>query len=321
MNSYKLEFLMCGSPNNAFYSQAAIYRFFLDSFGGMYKDARLVLVLGDYEKKPLPDRWKPYFENIEVHWADHESFLIHGDGSEYLFSLIDDRADLSFICDADTLLVRPFSRGFLSGLLQAPAVGGVIAHYSPARTDNNGNNFSRLSSEELWQMLADHVLGKSVDMPFIHTLADNWSRCPFYINYGFVASTPKLLKELHRHLVIVQPKIREVLDNDFFGQVGIALAVERGHIPVVSLPMRYNFPNDPLADERYGNELKNVHVIHYLRTNLFDRHMIFKNRRLFNEFLDLDLSGSNAVFQQFIRETTGGKYPFPSRSTPSTIKS
>jgi hypothetical protein len=159
-------------------------------------------------------------------------------------------------------------------------------------------------------------LGRTIDLSFTNTLSKTLMRCPFYINYGFVASTPALLKKLHSHLIVVQPKIREVLDNDFFGQIGIALAVERGAIPVVALPMNYNFPNDPIADSRYPNELKQVHVVHYLRTNLFDRHKIFTNKEYFNEFLSLNLSGSNAVFQKFIDSCTGGKYPFPNGLTP-----
>ena len=46
----KLEFLMCGNHNDAFLSQAAIYRQMLDSLGGDYAAARLVLCVGGPER-------------------------------------------------------------------------------------------------------------------------------------------------------------------------------------------------------------------------------------------------------------------------------
>ena len=39
--------------------------------------------------------------------------------------------------------------------------------------------------------------------------------------------------------------------------------------------MRYNFPNDPIAERMYPDDLANVVVYHYLRTAAFNRHEIF----------------------------------------------
>ena len=307
----KIEFLMCGSPNDAFYSQAAMYRYVLDSFGGIYKQARVVLCLGDFEESPLPARWEPWFTNIDVRWTPLESFLCYHNGSDYILkNLVDPAAEISFLCDADTLLLHPLPDSFLREMQERPAICGAIAHYRPSPDDQAGHDYSALDNDQFWEAMGMHVSGRAIPLPNTYTLMPGDLSCPFYINYGFVAGTPTLLRRLHTELAYVQPKLREILDNDFYAQIALALAVDRASLPTRVLPMRFNFPNDPIADAKYPDELANVHVIHYLRTNVFDRHRIFTTREEFESFLALPLQGSNAVFQRRIREFTAGQYPF-----------
>ena len=65
-----------------------------------------------------------------------------------------------------------------------------------------------------------------------------------------------------------------------------------------------------LTKEMYPLELNEVIVMHYLRLSLFDRHKIFADKVHFDEFMILELAGSNLVFQNYIRKLTNGKYPF-----------
>ncbi len=74
--------------------------------------------------------------------------------------------------------------------------------------------------------------------------------------------------------------------------------------------MRYNFPNDPVADAMYPDELSSALVIHFLRTDRFDRHRIFASASAFRDFLDLPLGGSNRILQQRVAKITAGNYPF-----------
>ncbi len=316
---YKIEFLICGSPNDAFYSQAAIFRYFLDSFGGIYRAARLVLCLDSNERDPLPKRWRPYFKKIEIHTAKPENPIFHHsgrsidfDGRVLSYSLINSDADLSIICDADTLLVRPFPETLLDDLIHNPAIGAVIAHYPPGihLTDERGKNYSHLSNEQFWEALSASVIGRPVTCENTYTLESISIRCPFYINNGFIAGKPYLMKRLYDELFIVQPKVREFFENWFYGQIAVAMAVESAGLPTRVLPMRYNFPNDPIADAKYPGELDNVIVIHYLRTNHFDRHQIFASADNFYKFLSLDLTGSNLIFQNYVNSVTNGVYPF-----------
>jgi len=316
-----LEFVLCGSPNDAFWSQVAMFRRSLDSFGGVYADARVAFYYGAPDPVELPKRWRPHFRNIETHAVPIVEYLKQGNSAQSFnrFRLLSDNADLSFLCDADTLLVRPFPIEFLEELAASPAICGVIAPYplpttqeEPLPATHPGKVLpDEISHERLWDLLAEYVLGHKIHLDYGYTLTHaNQVCCPFYINYGFVVATPKLLKRLYGQLLTVQPRILRVLYNRYAGQVGIALGVERGNLPRRVLPMRFNFSNGWMADAAYPTELENVILIHYFNTNLFDRHKIFAEREHFSAFIGADFEGSNKIFQSHIARLTGREYPF-----------
>ena len=65
----KLDFLICGAPTDAFFSQIAFFRLSLDNLGGCYKKARLVASFGDHSVEKVPKRWEHYFKNIDIEWS------------------------------------------------------------------------------------------------------------------------------------------------------------------------------------------------------------------------------------------------------------
>ena len=83
------------------------------------------------------------------------------------------------------------------------------------------------------------------------------------------------------------------------------------------LPLRFNFPNDPLAETLYPEELESVSAIHYLRTDRFDRHEIFASPDEFAQFLELPLDGANRLFRKAVRRLLGDRYPFVEPATLS----
>lgn len=310
----RLEFLMCGSPTDAFWSQAAIFSRSLSFLGPPFASARFVLCVGAPDGRvPLPDRWVPWFRDIEVRWAEMDEYRRDGDGAQghALFRLIDTTMDVSVICDADTLWIRPLPAAFFDRMREAPAICGVPAHFPPSLISDRGTAQTPLASHMLlWERLADEILGCPLPLPHRYSLLPEPEPCPFYINHGFVAGPSPLMQSLGRELDRVLPAVRDTLDNDFYDQIGIAIAVARSGLPCRMLPMRFNFPNDPLADERYPDELENVVLMHYLRTTAFDRHRIFAGPAAFARFMELPLTGSNRVFQEHVARLTGGRYPW-----------
>ncbi|HUF47056.1 MAG TPA: hypothetical protein VMM93_04510, partial [Vicinamibacterales bacterium] len=96
----------------------------------------------------------------------------------------------------------------------------------------------------------------------------------------------------------------------------LTLAIAAAGAPTLALPMRFNFPNDPRAEQMYPDELVNVVVFHYLRTTNFDRHRIFVSADEYHRFLKQRLGGVDESFQQAVRARLGPDYPFDAVSPP-----
>lgn len=304
----KIEFLICGSAKPEFYSQISFFRLALNSLGGCYKDARLVAVLGNQEENVIPPRWRPHFRDVDLIWA-HEPGAYNPDfvpQHNKRFEVLDPTADVSIICDADVLILRPMD-DLLRSIVEDPFLGGVIAHF---HFPWDGREERR--PERDWPELATTILGKNIDRPHRYTLQDAASpdRAPFYINFGVFAGTPEMLGRFNQRELEIRPKVAEKLGEWWAPQVSLALTCADLDLPTRALPMRYNFPNDPLADSLYPEEMENIVFLHYLRLQHFQRDRIFQTEADFQKFLNLPLTGSNLAFQNAVRHISGGVYPF-----------
>ena len=304
----KLEFLLCGSPTEAFFSQMVFFRLCLDHLGAAEAAARLVCVFGDHETEEIPARWQPYFERIEVHWA-------HPPGAENphhvgqhnkRFELLDPGADLSLICDADVAVLAPVAP-LAKSLTEIPSLAGVIAHLHFPWGDR-----PRDPARD-WPDIARAALGYDIPRPYRYTLMPETRppEAPFYINFGVFAGPPALLARFHARDMDIRPKVAAHLGEWWAPQVSLALTCADLNVPLRALPMRYNFPNDPRADAMYPDEMAQTVFLHYLRGTEFRREDVFADPKAFDAFLQKPMQGSNALFQHFVFGLTGGRYPFP----------
>ena len=306
----KLCFHFPASPNDSFFSQIAMFRLSLNSLGGIYERADIVITLGDDDVKPLPERWKPHLnKNVKINWVDSELYRQHKYDAQSDAQWIYNHEEYDFICivDADVMIIRPID-DLLFGTLNYPSLGGTIAHF-PFPTAQNDN------PQQLWLRLAHQFIQKPLEFGYRHTLSvgqpDEYTFCPFYINFGFILLTPEIIREISGTHLDIRPKVALKLEDPYFAaQTSLALTLAAHNIPVHAVGLRYNFPNDEDADHLHLNELRDVRLIHYLRTEQFDRQRIFTSQLEFDRFLSLELSGSNKIFQQYIRDLTNGSYPF-----------
>ena len=315
LNEYlKICFLIAASPTDGFFSQVGMFRLSLNSLGGVYKDADIFLSLGGEKIISIPDRWTEHLsEGVVINWADPLEYLRIGNRAQGENKWKHDYSayDLIIFSDADTILVNPIDE-LLSMVKEKNLVSGVIAHYPFPH--NKGE-----SIDDFWQILSNKFAGKDIELTYTHTLPGNrkeinQSKCPFYLNFGFVVMTPRVFMSIRETYLRIRMEISSLLQHPIFsGQIALTLAIHKHNISTHSIDMRYNFPNDPIADKLYPEQLKNVSIIHYLRTEKFDRQKIFATEEAFNDFLLLDLEGSNQVFQSHIRAITHGRYPFKNR--------
>lgn len=289
-----------------------MFRLALDSLGGIYEHADLIVTLGHDKKKPsrLPRRWKPFLsKKVTFYWASPDefrqsSYLAQGDKR---WQLDYSAYDVVIFCDADVLIVEPID-DLLLLTLESPAVTGAITHYAFQPKEN-------VDPHTVWHDLASRFLNRPLEFNYRHTLSVNnlpeYTFCPFYINFGFVVFTPALYNQFNTQFLDVRPKVVSALADPYFSaQITLALVVEMLQVPTREIGLRYNFPNDKNADRIQEHELDDVRVIHYLRTNQFDRQKLFTSKKHFQEFLSLDLDGSDKVFQEYVMALTGNQYPF-----------
>src|SRR5207249_3688870 len=115
----------------------------------------------------------------------------------------------------------------------------------------------------------------------------NRVRCPFYVNHGFIAMPRPLMERLQQVHVSYCRQVSKLLRGSYFSvQIALTLSIAALGLRVMALPMRYNFPNDPVADRLYPDELQNVTCLHYLRTRQFDRHKIFQDQEGYAGFVE-----------------------------------
>jgi len=305
----KIDVIIPGSPTDAFYAQMAFFRKSLDNLGDLYKSARLLCVFGDEEIKALPSRWVPFFENIDVIWADPEEFRQENVYAQGLlrFDVAAPDADLAILCDADTVFIRPIPE-LLDQAVANPAIRGCITHAPP----------TYIRTPEDWLFVYQRLINKEPNLEFRHTLIhpdlgnNHISRpCPFYINNGVIFGPPDMLRQLGQRMRSLRHAYLQLHDDIFFcGQISNALAIHDLGLPHEEIPMRYNYPNDPHADQLYPDEMNHMAICHYLRKTVFDRWEIFTHKEAFENFMSLKLEGSNLVFQNRVKEITSGVYPF-----------
>ena len=303
----KLDFLIPASPTDGFFSQIAFFKLCLNALGSHYESARLVAVFGDHQTETIPQEWRAYFDAIEVEWAHLPGAVNEDHRAQHdrRFEVIRSHADIAILCDADIAVLRPFD-SLLDQLIDKPALAGVIAHYHfpwPPRVRD---------PDRQWSALANAVIGKDVARPHRYTLMkpERAQATPFYINYGMLAAPPALFEEFYPRDLQLRPKIAQFLGHWWAPQVSVPLTCADLDLPTRALPMRYNFPNDPIADRLHSEELERIVFLHYLRTNRFDRAKVFASESHFNAFLTADLKHSNECFREHVLVLTGGRFPF-----------
>ena len=166
--------------------------------------------------------------------------------------------DHVLILDADVLCTARFDE-----LFKVDAVQGVQAHIQPIG-DGEWRSLFYLSGMGPPQF--KHVYSGGGIM------APRGRLGPFYPNSGVVFAPRHLFERLCKPYQESIHLLRGAMpDTYWFDQLALALAAAKAGVPVRSLPLRYNFPNQAGFDYSHPAELADVRFIHYLRTDIVHR--------------------------------------------------
>jgi hypothetical protein len=310
----RVAILVAASPTSAFYSQVAALRLALKRLRWSHWRASMHVYIGGPHDPATLEQWWPYLSDIDMHWTSAAQFARDGDWaqSDDVFVSAPPDADVLVAMDADTFAVEPLEP-ILDQVLERAAVAGVIAHYPPfSPSDPSGPT----SIREAWERLASGLVDAPLDFSYAHTLIGSeveaeQRAAPFYLNFGVVFFAREAFRAITPPYLAIRPQLMErMASTDFSGQAALTLAIASAGPRTWALPMRYNFPNDPIAERLYPTELEHVVVFHYLRGAAFDRHRIFATAEEYEMFLGLELQGANRRFQEAVRTIIGEQYPF-----------
>lgn len=198
-------------------------------------------------------------------------------------------AEHVLMLDADVLPIRPFDEL----LARDHALLAMMAHDSPFR-----------NHAEEWRTLFDAYGLMDPPLAFEFsgwdTMVTDPSRRfgPPYFNSGAVFGRASVMESLYEPYMAALRFVKNQMDTYFFDQIGITLALSKIGLPFELLPLRYNFPNQSEFDTVHLNELENVSLLHFLRTDIVDREKDFETAERIGELVRRrDLVGSNEVLR------------------------
>jgi hypothetical protein len=286
------------SPKPYFFRQVECLYRSAQACGGLTSDVRMVVsVGGDVEPYDIAATEPWSVDHVVWRWVSREEFRKLSYHAAVLdrFKVQSD-ADVVLFADADTLFVNSVD-DLLQSLETTPAIAGVMAHVPPFA----------LRPEETWETVFQK-LGRSLP-PDLHQHT-GWGTMlrrpelrfsPIYYNFGAVFVSRNLCADLaaayHSQL-----RIAEKADVGYFvGQLALTLAIYELDLPRIALPPRYNFPNDPLFEGSYPEDLADLRILHYLRLDQVERDMIWKSPEETVAFLNRrDLRPSNEALRRTV---------------------
>ncbi len=308
--SRTLYFIIPASPTAAFFSQIAMFNLAIGRRTWRRFKPRVIALFGDQPDDATYEAWRPHLASVLKVFLPNDEFseTDYMRQIDWRFRMTPPDADLAIFCDADTLVISDIEE-IAAKVVADQGVAGVVAHYHfPGNT--------QLAAPQHWNQISEALIGRAMAFSVAYTLVPEnapaeWRMAPFYLNFGAVFIAGTILGRLARRYLDLRPKVSAMTNGSYMSaQIALALAMEAEQVPRRALGMAYNFPNDPIADTRYPEELSDMRILHYLRRGHLDRERIFANPREFARFLELKLEGSNRVLQSFVRELTSGAYPF-----------
>jgi hypothetical protein len=293
------EFRIPIMPQAPFFSNVKLAALSLAKLGGKYATVPLKVSVGDHVEEgalPAANLWSA---DYPVVWRPTPDEMwpggIASGMDRYAYGA---ECDVVILMDADACLIRPIDE-LLRRLREAerPTVAGVTAHFPPFQ--------DRSTSEARWRELlaADGRSDARLEFTYSVASAEEAGHCPPYFNYGFVAFNAAAFDRVRLLIPVYTEWMIELLDGTqeifFTGQIALTLSILEAGLEVISLGSEYNCIN---SDEMLGNGLANladIRVMHYLRTEVFNRHTFLCRRKAFDTFRTM--SFASPVVQLFQR--------------------
>jgi len=277
----------------------------------------IVVSIGSSKPRENLYRTQPWSNNYPIiwRWIDSQAYAEYGyRATNRDRALHMARGDYVMMVDADVLFIHDFY-DLIRSIEELPVICGVMAHISPFRVApelicKSDSTARPLDDSDYWNLLAKHF--GIAELPLEYELSgwgameqrEQFRYAPAYFNGGMVVGPVDLMDEMCRLFGAAEEAVDHVMQPGFFRpQVARTLAIYKAGLPHRVLPVRYHYPNDPSFDKRYPDELSDVRIMHYLRTNIVHRDNDFASNENVERLIGRsDLSGSNETFRRRVEE-------------------
>jgi hypothetical protein len=304
MASPSLEIHVPISPTPRFLNMVRCLHGSLQQNGGEYRDAPIILTIGDEAvDETLPSR-HPWLNdaNVEIRWLPVDRFR----QNSYYATALERfchrfRSDVVLQLDADVLVVRSFA-AMIRRVHEEGVFAGMIAPVTPWR-----------EGEDRWAALYEHCGLGPVERKHQHPgfgamVHDETKRfCPPYFNLGVLCAPASLMTRIGQEIYPAMHAVDRFQETIFRCQIAVGLAIAKLAIPYRTLRMRFNFGNVPELEKAYPDELAHVRIVHLLSaTRTFNKAKVYESLDSLRAIVARqDLSG----VEEIARRTLGSIVP------------
>ena len=306
-SSPQLEVRIPISPSASMFNRVLLIALSIRTLGPRFENTRFRISIGSpTDPGDLRKRF-PWSEALDIRWswvgAERWARWAHT-ANPNIGAMVEDRfftprspgmPPFILFLDVDVLAIKPFLE-----LLdpERPPVQAMMAHASPFKDHRAG-----------WEKLfggvaADHWFKHEHSGWKIMETAESRRLSPPYFNTGVVVMQKDAFRPYVVHMHEEALGTAAALYNSYFvDQLAFTLMLMNATLPYKTLPLRYNFPNQPAFDRLHPEELREARFIHFLRTDTIDRNRDFESRESILRLISRkDLTGSNETLRQRIEE-------------------
>lgn len=288
------------SPKPYFFRQAEYLYRSARACGGLTADVRMVVSVGEDMEPYDIAATQPWSDgNVTWRWAPREEFR----KLSYHATVLDrfrgaPDADVILFADADTIFVNGVD-DLLQYLRTRQAIAGVMAHVPPF-AQNSGETWETLFRKLNHRIPSDFHQHTGWGTMFQRT---DVRFGPVYYNFGAVFLSAGLLPDLSAAFARKLDVAENAGVGYFRSQLALTLAIYELDLPRITLPLRYNFPNDALFEQAYPQDLADLRILHYLRLDQVQRDAIWESPEAALAFIGRrDLRPSNEALRRTVEK-------------------
>ena len=302
----RVEFRIPISPTEKFFSLVRFYNFALRRLDSpQYRDARLLVVVGDHCNLDAVRRENEWSENYNIGWErvpDDVFAEFHWHGTEnWRLSIPAGDADIIILSDADTVLLRDINPLLMDFQLEDPAVRGHMAHFPPPL--GSDSNAPSTGGSEFWPWLFNvfDIPWPAVTYRYSMDADGSLPASPAYFNLGFVALNAKVLAVFASEIMETTRRVKAETESFMRCQIAVTIIAYRAGINIGTLPAAYNAANDLVHLRQNGLTADQIRVLHFLRTDEINREEL--QPHLIDNLLSRSLTNpANIALQSLVRE-------------------